>query len=48
MCQALNTTKTIYEHRFNRRYSYKDNKERLLDARQRDKYIYEIKSQLHH
>ncbi len=48
MRQALNAIKTIYRRKSNRRYSCKDNEERLLDARQRDKYIHEIKSQLHH
>jgi hypothetical protein len=48
MRQALNATKTIYERKFNRRHNYKDNEERSLDARQRDKYIHEIKSQLHY
>jgi len=40
MRQVLNAIKAIYKRKSNRRYNCKNNKERLLDTRQKDKYIY--------
>jgi len=48
MRQALNAIGAIYGRRFDRRHDCKGDEGRSLDARQRDGYIYEIKSQLHH